>query len=327
MNRPVAATGSPHVELASGGRDDSDSRRRFRGCAPFAREADDPSRQKFGRYASRVAFLLAVIMLSYYYSLYACFATDGSSCEASAHVSEKEALRELRRFGELIHGHRIEPTCKIVAFGRNEYGRHDLCERSYAAPCVSITYGVQNEYTFELDMRERLGCTVFALDPTVNHKAELAEGVYFLKWAAVSKATASHVGDMSRWFQVSPTKLVRTIAPHGERVSVLKMDCEGCEHSLYDECMRDDKHFFKRVDQFAVEFHASKSLGMATTQDAIAWGKLLVLLRDSGHKLQTVSVVHCNQQDEATGTVNELLRSGYIRPGDGFCHNYLFARL
>ena len=126
----------------------------------------------------------------------------------SSYFSEKEVLQELRRFGELIHRQRIAPTCKIVAFGRNEYGRHDLCKRRYYSPCVSISYGVQNEYTFELDVRARLGCRVFALDPTVNHKAELADGVYFLKWAGVSKAKASHVGDMSSWFHASPSTLI-----------------------------------------------------------------------------------------------------------------------
>lgn len=241
-------------------------------------------------------------------------------------VSEKSALRELRRMGRLIHRNDASPTCKIIKFGRNEYGRHDICERRYSSPCVSITYGVQNEYTFELDVRDRLGCRVFALDPTVNHKAELAEGVYFLKWAALSAAKASHIGDMSSWFHVSPTTLIRTLAPGTGRVSVLKMDCEGCEHSLYDECMRDDKYFFERVDQFAVEFHASKSLGMARSRDALAWGKLLVLLRDAGHKLQSVTIVHCGEEDENTGTVDELLATGYLLPGDGHCHNYLFAR-
>ena len=51
-------------------------------------------------------------------------------------------------------------------FGRTEYGTHHICaNRTYAQPCVALTCGVQNDYTFELDVRERLGCHVFGWIP------------------------------------------------------------------------------------------------------------------------------------------------------------------
>jgi hypothetical protein len=248
-----------------------------------------------------------------------------STLRARVAREEHAALLQLRIMGEAIH-QVVHPTCDISALGRSQYGRHDICTRQYEKPCVAISYGVQDEYSFELDIRERMGCRVFALDPTVNHKAELADGVYFLKWGAFSRATASHIGSRSSWFIAGPTYLVKAIAAENKHISILKMDCEGCEHYLYDEIIRNDRDFFERVDQFAVEFHASKSLGMAAKRDALAWGKLLVMLQKAGHRLQTVSIVHCGKDDQDSGTTDELITSGYIRPGDGHCHNYLFAR-
>ena len=50
------------------------------------------------------------------------------------------------------------------------YGMRTLCNRSYSLGCTTISYGVEADYTFELDLAERTGCEGFALDPTVRHR-------------------------------------------------------------------------------------------------------------------------------------------------------------
>jgi hypothetical protein len=147
-------------------------------------------------------------------------------------------MRALRRMGEQIHntkyadgmkagGGIITPMCPLVRFGHNQYGEHHLCNRTYPQPCTALTYGIQNEYTFELDLRRKFGCVVFALDPTVNHKALLADGVYFLKWGAPAPAGIEFVGSQRDWIFMPPPLLASLVARHTRLIPVLKMDCEG----------------------------------------------------------------------------------------------------
>ena len=151
-------------------------------------------------------------------------------------------MRAIRRIGEKIHSHapdgmraggswvKPSPTCKLAVLGKTKYGQHHICNRSYPMPCVTLTYGVQNEYSFELDVREKLGCRVFALDPTMNHKAELAPGVHFLKWAAPSPVGATDVArynsaqnaETSSWFRMPPPLLAGLVARNAS-IPLLKM--------------------------------------------------------------------------------------------------------
>ena len=50
------------------------------------------------------------------------------------------------------------------------YGMHTVCNRSYDASCTAISYGVEGDYTFELDFAERTGCEGYAVDPSVEHR-------------------------------------------------------------------------------------------------------------------------------------------------------------
>jgi hypothetical protein len=49
---------------------------------------------------------------------------------------------------------------------------------------MALSYGINNDYSFELDLRNKTGCRVLAMDPTINHPSELAPGVLFLKVGA-----------------------------------------------------------------------------------------------------------------------------------------------
>lgn len=276
----------------------------------------------------------------------------GSRKFAPSSFTDAVAMRALERMGKLIHqgngdGGRAggswvhpHPSCKLILFGKTQYGQHHVCNRTYTQPCTTLTYGVNNEYSFELEVREKMGCRVFALDPTVNHKAELAPGVHFLKWAAPSPKGATHVATYAEtqgWFVMPPPQLARLVA-RGQRIPILKMDCEGCEYKIFDDVMRHDPRFFLRVDQVALEVHLSKTIGLATRENALSYGKLLALLHRSGHRLQHSFVLHCSRPDkppETSGVRQELWDTGYYKGpaasnrnfGDGHCHNYLFARV
>jgi hypothetical protein len=169
------------------------------------------------------------------------FRSSGSSSSALTFTSA-DAMRAIRRIGEKIHSDapdgmraggswvKPSPTCKLAVLGKTQYGQHHICNRSFPMPCVALTYGVQNEYSFELDVRKKFGCRVFALDPTVNHKAELAPGVHFLKWAApspvaatdVARYNSAHDAETSSWFRMPPPLLAGLVA-RNTSIPLLKM--------------------------------------------------------------------------------------------------------
>ena len=218
------------------------------------------------------------------------------SAQGSA-VADGEAQQALAHYGgaidRVLKG-RLEATrsCRKAAVGNSQrrgYGQHTICNRTYTHPCTILTYGIEGEYSFEGQMREFTGCTVFGLDPTVNHRAEISPQFYFLKFAApapqthlkcdswavgqtINKATGKIVDKLAYncshlvrdshpdndWVTVGPAKFASLVTPSPHKVSVLKMDCEGCEYALYDHAMEHDSLFFERVDQFVIEAHLSR---------------------------------------------------------------------
>jgi hypothetical protein len=70
-----------------------------------------------------------------------------------------------------------------------------------------------------------------------------------------------------------------------ERILVLKMDCEGCEYSIYTSVMEHDPNFFQRVDQFALEVHLSR-----------VWihgpKEVFIRMRSSNHKHNSIAITY-----------------------------------
>jgi len=108
-------------------------------------------------------------------------------------------------------------------------------------------------------------------------------------------------------------------------VTVLKMDCEGCEYSLGEDIALEDPAFFTHVDQFAVEVHVSKH--WLETQNALySLGLLFYFLEEAGLRLQHAEILGCDPKKERTGCMDELVEMGYPCGLGKSCHNYLFAR-
>ena len=83
-------------------------------------------------------------------------------------------------------------------------------------------------------------------------------------------------------------------------------------------------NFFDRVDQFVLEVHLSRKWApdRATFLD---YGRLLALLRRSGHVLRHVQFGFCSG-GEVMGLDPVVNQSGYYRRAGGHCENLLFAR-
>ena len=269
---------------------------------------------------------------------------------ANTNVSMAEALMALRQTGRAIrqalskHG---GSKCKTQSMGgwggEGGGGKHDVCELTVGMSpgCMALSYGINNDYSFELDLRNKTGCRVLAMDPTINHPSELAPGVLFLKVGAPTlPVTSKDQSDVltqrerlsSQFLTLAPPDAVAAFQTSWDaalgssrELFVLKMDCEGCEYVLYESIVRRDPTFFKRVRQFAVEVHLSR-LWIRSTHEMLQYGRLLALLKRAGLTVQHARLDHCGPAHEALGTIPELTSSGYYTPGTGHCQNLLFAR-
>lgn len=242
----------------------------------------------------------------------------------------------LRKIGKELHSIKPLKVCNKIVFygpqkkrgsrGERSYGTHALCDRSYKS-CGLLSYGVQTEYSFEKLVRQKKGCRVLALDPTVNYRAELYPGLKFLNFAAPMPTQSNSSND---WFTVSPTTIAKLFDKNESLI--LKMDCEGCEFALYNDIAQKEPNFFNRVDQFAFEVHLPKTrlklggVGLRRKQDLIALARLFKTLESAGLNLAHAMITKCWFIDERFGVMQELIDLGYYRKGEGMCQNLLFSK-
>lgn len=249
-------------------------------------------------------------------------ATPPPSTWRASPVGEEEALAALRRHSHLLKN-LSAPPCDVKFFG-DGWGKHSLCQEQLTTSCYGITYGISGDYSFERELVTTRGCKVLGLDPTVNYNAELLPNFYFLKFGAPGGPSLP-----ANWVIGSPVAMYDILVPTGRRLSLLKMDCEGCEYYLYDSVMDGPKpDFFSKVDQFALEIHISKMKGwMETRREMLNFGRLLGLLNRAGLHLVHIDITSCSPVDEKHGCIPELASVGIECTPGTHCHNYLFARI
>lgn len=206
-------------------------------------------------------------------------------------------------------------VCYPVDFGTN-YGAHKLCPLypyNEHFPCHFLSFGIQNDYSFDEALQKRYNCSGIAFDPTVTLPEQLLPGVRFVKAGANSP--------------VLPTEGTYLSVPkirkeYGHPIYALKMDCEGCEYSLAPDILADDPNFFLSVLQFNFEVHLPLSFAK-TDNDVYNLGRLFRLMYNAGMHLVDVDGGNCGPPDQRLGCHPLLATAGFpCAPG---CRSYLFA--
>lgn len=237
------------------------------------------------------------------------------------------SLASLDRLGgKILARQDLTNRCGARAFGSG-WGHHVLCTHPMQlTECFFYSFGISKDYSFDIDMANSTRCHGFAADPTVTHPSKLHPRVFFTQMAA----TAYDPEDTAQFPLRTSVPALRKLLGH-DHVTVLKMDCEGCEYALARDILEQDPDFFSRVDQFAVEVHYSKRW-MKTIAHLHALAALVELLEDAGMDLVHFDITGCSGVDQATGIIEEMKTVQLfdaLRPNgqDMHCHNYLFARV
>jgi hypothetical protein len=193
--------------------------------------------------------------------------------------------------------------------------------------CYFYSFGISTDYSFDIDVANSTGCMGFAADPTVTHPSKLHPAIFFTQTAANTYDAA----DIAQFHLRTSVPELRRLLGH-DHITVLKMDCEGCEYSLARDILEHDLDFFHHVDQFAVEVHYSK-LWLKNKVHLYAFAALISLLEEAGLELIHFGLGGCAPSDQASGLIPELsmvhLVKSVVRSNgqELHCHNYLFARV
>ena len=87
--------------------------------------------------------------------------------------------------------------------------------------CVIFSFGIANDWTFE-DMMDALGCTVYALDPSVDFPLKWGKNITFEKLGVAAKTDKAKLMD----------KLSNNLKKYHQqstKISYLKIDIDGSE--------------------------------------------------------------------------------------------------
>lgn len=229
----------------------------------------------------------------------------------------------------------VPAATSVKLFGKG-WGGHALVENvstgrppGSAGPCIFYSYGISIDYSFDEELARDWGCHGFLFDPSIVYPASMAHGMRFFYLAAPlldsdHQRPCLEARKCALPAEASPP---RVMALFGHSwISVLKMDCEGCEFALARDVAAADPTFFSRVGQFAVEVHVPRTF-LKGGMELHFLGLLYHMLSAHGFELVQAKVKMCGRKHEETGCLPELVALGYPCGIGRGCHNYLFARL
>ncbi|XP_047489647.1 uncharacterized protein LOC125039565 [Penaeus chinensis] len=164
-------------------------------------------------------------------------------------------------------------------FGASEDGRKLMCldERFgiQAGKCVVLSFGVNNEWSFE-DDAEKLGCKVYAFDPTMGMgDHQRTPSIQFFKLGISDVEGEKKIGmnpvatdfnfhkvrDSAR----SPSTATRTsswrLGLEGRVIDYVKMDIELAELDVLRDLLDNSPRLLRNINQLAIEIHHDFQLG------------------------------------------------------------------
>jgi len=119
---------------------------------------------------------------------------------------------------------------------------YDSYDNENTTSCLVYSVGISNDYAFDLNMA-RLGCEVHMFDPTVTYEYNFGKNAYFHPWGLYGgpKNASSSVKFQSRWYgkiqddnkMFRLEEIVEMLGHQNRTISVLKIDCEGCELEVF----------------------------------------------------------------------------------------------
>ena len=185
--------------------------------------------------------------------------------------------------------------------------------------CLIYSFGVANDWSFDQEMGA-FGCEVHSFDPTVQLPEDLAPNVTFHQWGLKGKETGFSRGAEQLYGpQLGPLYTLHEIRHrlgHHSHLSVLKMDCEGCEWGFFADFKANPSIL---PDQIAVEFHFSEAFGIVGQKS----------MQDVSDAFQVLSQGEYEKffwhENPGEGPIIDILLKAGFRP-NSCCREMVFRR-
>lgn len=172
----------------------------------------------------------------------------------------------------------------------SEYGRHTVCTEKLDERSIVYSFGLGEDISFDLELIERTGATVYGFDPTPRSIAWVKQQALPDRFVLGEYGIAAHDGVVRFHAPADPThishsllderkgsggtievevrRLSTIMQQHGhQRLDVLKLDVEGAEYDVLDQILAERTP----IDQLLIEFHHQfASIAAKRTVDMIA---------------------------------------------------------
>ena len=137
----------------------------------------------------------------------------------------------------------------------------NLVDRMRSRECVVYSFGVRTDWSFDSAIA-RLGCTVHAFDPSVDHPEQLAPGVHFHpvglsgQDGTLNGVPLSRENVRSTWNMRSLSSLAKEL--QHTQVDLLKIDIEGAEWDVLEQVASGELDALS-IGQIVAEVHFGDS--------------------------------------------------------------------
>jgi hypothetical protein len=262
--------------------------------------------------------------------------------EAQQQVAMDEVGVYLRKYGALIMKEGIRGVikhgeCEMAPFGGKE--SHALCGPAPPEPCFFLSFGINDDPSFDIALADNWHCRGYAGDPTVEHPSKIHPLVTFHNVAATTLTSneerLNNKGGESEWWETSMPRLKAFLGL--EKIDILKLDCEGCEVAFGRDIIMEDPNFLHSVGQISLETHVTKTW-LKSVEAVYYFGlHFALLLEEAGFVMEWSHIFGCSKRHEVEGCVPELEKYGFPCGYDEWrnhpnvvkgrsCHDFLWKR-
>ena len=148
-----------------------------------------------------------------------------------------------------------------------------IADAIVAGTCTVYAIGVAKFDDF-METMASVGCHVFAFDPAANHPLHPRPNVTFHHWglltgaenATAEREFSGYYGSTNKGIYMPLRRLMQRLGhDDGRSITVMKMDCEGCEWQVFAEMHRSGgARALAPFGQIVTELHFSRSLRFDT---------------------------------------------------------------
>jgi len=124
--------------------------------------------------------------------------------------------------------------------------------------CLVYSIGSNNQIDFEIAVNSFLGCETHTFDPTLGSPFIGGEFATFHDWG-LGKDGDEMSARGKKWTAKSLERVMQDLGHENRTIDILKIDCQGCEWSVFPPFFDLIASGKVRVDQVQVELHLPPS--------------------------------------------------------------------